>query len=108
MTEVARKLSLLVGVLGLCSTSGVASASQGCEFVTVLDFFESVVLPGAHCAYSVDRDVYECSDGSSDYDLSVEVVADGDGRGHAVRSDGFKLVFTCSCSRICEYEDSDS
>ena len=105
MTTNARALFAVMAVLGLCSVSAVASADQGCEAVTLVDFFKSVVQPGAVCLYSPERDLYECSKGSTSYDLTVEVLQPGDGLGRAVRSDGFTVAFSCSCTRLCGFED---
>lgn len=95
-----------VMLAGLFAGTGVAEAEDGCEYVVVVDFFEQVVSHNSQCFWSDERNVYECSKpGGPSWDLSVSIQAPNNGRGTAVRDDGFTVIFSCACTRECGFED---
>ena len=94
----------LLSALLLLMCAEAASAQQGCEYTSQIDFFTSLVEPNSDCRWSSQREVYECGrQGVPSWDLKVFSPEPGYGRTVAYRDDGFAIIYGCSCDNACSF-----
>ena len=94
--------------LGVGFGPGSASAQDGCEYVTTVEFMQNIISKASECRWSEDANRYDCTkaDGPTWY-LTIEA-DDGSGIATAERWDGFKVYYACSCSRACAFDSPAS
>jgi hypothetical protein len=93
-----------LGIVALLLSATTASAQQGCEYTTSIDFFDSAIMINADCRWSDSRELYECRrQGAPAWDLMISSPEPGFGRTVAYRDDGFAVIYGCSCGGNCSF-----